>query len=350
MKEHMIDLPKKIVVGEGVIGKTPKYLRELGIGNRVLIITGPNVFNIIGKDVMEMLQEAKFDVIYKIVKNAHINTINSIIEEFKNENIDAIIGLGGGKSIDTAKYVSYVLDKFFISMPTAASHDGVASPFASIKGLGKPTSVKTKVPLAIIADSSVIAKAPYRLLASGVGDVIAKFTAVLDWRLAHKLKNEYYGEYAASLALLSAKHVLCYANVIRRGDEKAVRIVMEALISSSIAMCIAGSTRPGSGSEHLFSHALDLIAPKPALHGEQCGVGTIMMAYLHGKDWRKIRRTLRRIGAPTTAKGLGIPDYYIIKALTTAHKIRPERYTILGETGLTWEAAENLARITGVID
>jgi len=294
MKEHIIDLPKKIVVGEGVISKTPEYLRELGVGNRILLITGPKVFSIIGKNVMEMLREAKFDVIYKIIKDAHINTINNIIEEFRNE--------------------------------------------------------KTKVPLAIIADSSVIAKAPYRLLASGVGDVIAKFTAVLDWRLAHKLKNEYYGEYAASLALLSAKHVLCYANVIRRGDEKAVRIVMEALISSSIAMCIAGSTRPGSGSEHLFSHALDLIAPKPALHGEQCGVGTIMMAYLHGKDWRKIRRTLKRIGAPTTAKELGIPDYYIIKALTIAHKIRPERYTILGETGLTWEAAENLARTTGVID
>jgi len=349
-KEHVIDLPKKIVIGKGVINNIPNYLRELEVGNRVLMITGPNVFNIVGKNVIEMLQDSKFEVSYKIVNNAHINTINSVIEEFKNERIDVIIGLGGGKSIDTAKYVSYILNIPFISIPTAASHDGVASPFASIKGLGKPTSVKTRVPLAIIADSKIIAKAPYRLLASGVGDVIAKFTAVLDWRLAHKLKNEYYGEYAASLALLSAKHVLCYANIIRRGDEKAARIVMEALISSSIAMCIAGSTRPGSGSEHLFSHALDLIAPKPALHGEQCAVGTIMMAYLHGKNWRKIRKTLKHIGTPTTAKELGIPDYYIIKALTIAHKIRPERYTILGESGLTWEAAENLARRTGVID
>jgi len=350
MKEHIIDLPKKIVIGEGVINKTPSYLQELGISGRILVITGPNVYNIIGKSFVDMLAEKGFDVDYKTIQSAHIDVINSIINEFKDAKVNAIIGLGGGKCIDTAKYVSFKLNKPFISIPTAASHDGVASPFASVKGLGKPTSVKTKVPLAIIADSKIIAKAPYRLLASGVGDVIAKFTAVLDWRLAHKLKNEYYGEYAASLALLSAKHVLCYADVIRRGDERAVRIVMEALISSSIAMCIAGSTRPGSGSEHLFSHALDLIAPKPALHGEQCGVGTIMMAYLHGRDWRKIRNTLKKIGAPTTAKELGIPDYYIIKALTIAHKIRPERYTILGESGLTWEAAENLAKTTGVID
>ncbi len=79
-------------------------------------------------------------------------------------------------------------------------------------------------------------------------------------------------------------------------------------------MCIAGSSRPCSGSEHQFSHALDIVASRPALHGEQCGVGTIMMAYLHSLDWRRVRQVLRSIGAPTTAEGLGVPSEAIIKA------------------------------------
>jgi glycerol-1-phosphate dehydrogenase [NAD(P)+] len=114
-------------------------------------------------------------------------------------------------------------------------------------------------------------------------------------------------------------------------------------------MSIAGSSRPASGSEHKFSHALDVKAPKPALHGEQCGVGTIMMAYLHGGDWQRIRQSLHSIGAPVDAQGLGIADQYIVEALLHAKNVRPERYTILGE-GLTRKAAEELARVTLVIE
>jgi glycerol-1-phosphate dehydrogenase [NAD(P)+] len=99
----------------------------------------------------------------------------------------------------------------------------------------------------------------------------------------------------------------------------------------------------------MFSHALDRISPKPALHGAQCGVGTIMMEYLHNGDWVRIRQALRTIGAPTTAKELGLDDDLIVEALHIAHTTRPERYTILGEKGLSKEAAKRLAEHTGVI-
>lgn len=143
--------------------------------------------------------------------------------------------------------------------------------------------------------------------------------------------------------------VIKSADSIKKGLEESARIVVKALISSGIAMSIAGSSRPASGSEHKFSHALDIVAPKPALHGEQCGVGTIMMMYLHGKDWKFIRDTLKKINAPTNAYELGIDPEYIIEALTMAHKIRKERYTILGDRGLTRAAAKRLAEVTGVI-
>lgn len=179
---------------------------------------------------------------------------------------------------------------------------------------------------------------------------MAKFTAVRDWELAHNAKNEYYGEYAASLSLMSAKLVAEHSDIIQPGLEEGVRVLLEALISCGVAMSIAGSSRPCSGSEHLFSHTLDLIAPKPAMHGEQCGVGAIMMAYLHGMDWKRVKETLEKVGAPTTAEELGIEPEHVVKALMQAGVIRPERYTILEEKRLDYDSAEKLAKATGVID
>jgi glycerol-1-phosphate dehydrogenase [NAD(P)+] len=148
---------------------------------------------------------------------------------------------------------------------------------------------------------------------------------------------------------MSAKIIMDSAETIKKGGEENVRKVVKALISCGVAMSIAGSSRPASGSEHKFSHALDMIAPSPALHGEQCGVGTIMMMQLHGRDWEHIRDALISIGAPTTAKDLGIEDEYIIEALVRAREIRPERYTILEEVKLDEKQAEKLARETGVL-
>ena len=110
-------------------------------------------------------------------------------------------------------------------------------------------------------------------------------------------------------------------------------------------MAIAGTSRPASGAEHLFSHALDKLEASNAMHGEQCGVGTIMMEYLHGGDWKKIRDALSMLGAPVTAKELGLKDEEVIKALEIAHSIRPERYTVLGKEGLT-TATASMMRLT----
>ena len=99
----------------------------------------------------------------------------------------------------------------------------------------------------------------------------------------------------------------------------------------------------------MFSHALDKMNVSDALHGEQCGVGSIVMMYLHGGDWQSIRNALRKIGAPVDSKGLGVSDEDIIEALVTAHEIRKDRFTILGDNGLTKESARKAATITGVI-
>ncbi|BFI75290.1 NAD(P)-dependent glycerol-1-phosphate dehydrogenase [Sulfurisphaera ohwakuensis] len=348
LKEHIIDLPKKVYIGYDIIDNIKEYILSLNLSGPFLVVTGPLVRKIITDKIIENFKDESVEVVE--VKIASIDEVNKVEELAKSSKINTIIGVGGGNIIDVAKYVAYRIGKEFVSLPTAPSHDGITSPFASIKGLGKPTSVKAKGPIAIIADINVLASAPRRLINAGIGDTIGKITAVRDWQLAAKLRGEYYGDYTASLALMSAKHALSCAKILDKDIRAGVRVLTEALISSGVAMGMAGSTRPASGSEHLFAHAIEILYPDKALHGELVALGTILMAYIHGINWKKIKKAMKKVGLPTKAKQLGIPDEIVIKALTIAHTIRPERYTILGDRGLTWEAAEKIAKETGVIE
>jgi glycerol-1-phosphate dehydrogenase [NAD(P)+] len=345
-----MQLPREVLVGKNVAPSVGETLTRLGFHGPALVVTGQKVISIAGDTVLESLQHAGLKSSTMLVENATTEQVALVEAEIRRTKPDIVVGLGGGKDIDVAKLSSMKAATKFVSVPTTASHDGIASPLVSMKGLDRPYSYVAHAPIAIVADTSVIAKSPYRLIASGCGDVIAKYTAVRDWKLAHRIKNEYYGDYAAELALMSSRLVIKNASSIRAMSESGVSTLVEALISCGVAMSIAGTSRPCSGSEHLFSHALAMVAPRPALHGEQCGVGTIMCAYLHGANWQLIKDVLHKIGGPTTAAELGIDPEYIVKALTMAHSIRPERYTILGESGLTKEAAERVAKLTGVID
>ena len=217
----------------------------------------------------------------------------------------------------------------------------------SIKG-NKPHSLVATAPLGVFVDVDIIKKAPKKLLASGCGDLIAKITAVRDWQLGRDKTGEYYGRYSADLALMSAKILMEHSS---RFSKKGldVREVVEALISAGVASCIAGSSRPCSGAEHLFSHAVDKLEPGIGLHGEKCGIGAIMIAKLQGQDWRKIVKTLKSVGAPTTAKEIGLKSEVLAEALTIAQSLRPERYTILKEVDMNENKAINLAKSTKVL-
>jgi glycerol-1-phosphate dehydrogenase [NAD(P)+] len=260
-----------------------------------------------------------------------------------------IIGIGGGKSIDVGKLAAYRKGLPFYSVPTSASHDGISSPFASIRGLDRPFSVKARPPHGILADVDIIAASPVRLLAAGCGDLVSKMTAVRDWQLAHRKTGEYYGGYAANLALMSASVIIEGSRRIGAFKTEGVHELVEALISAGVAAGIAGSSRPCSGAEHLFSHYLDLSAPGVGLHGEKCGLGTIMMAKLQRLDWRLVRSALQNVHAPTTAEEIGITDTQVAGALLHAGSIRPERYTVLSARKLDREDAYRLAKTAEVI-
>ncbi len=344
-----MQLPREVIVGKGTLERIPEVTKRLHLKGKALVMSDSICYDLAGVAVSDFLAESGLSVDFLLVKTMTAKDVSEIENQIKELKPQVLFGVGGGTIIDAAKISSKSQNIPFISVPTTVSHDGIASPLASIKGSGKPYSVLAQAPLAIIADTNVIAKAPWRFVISGCGDVIAKFTAVKDWKLAHLEQNEYYGEYAASLALMSAKLVVQNAKSIVNHEDEGLRVLLEALISCGVAMSIAGSSRPCSGSEHLFSHALDIVNSHHAMHGEQCGVGTILTAYLYRGNWRRIKSALKLIGAPTTAKELGVSEDDVVKALELATRIRPERYTILQKLNLNLEDCEKTAKATGII-
>ena len=347
MSSHTMELPRQIVVGDKNISDLGNFLNSLKRTKKISIISGGNVKKIIQKKIETSLIASKIKSSWYLAKINDQKTIREIEKKVRKSKSDVIIGIGGGRSVDIAKLIGFNLNKPFVSVPTSASHDGIASPFVSVKG-DKPHSLVATAPLGVFVDVGIMKKAPKKLLASGCGDLIAKITAVRDWQLGRDKTGEYYGTYSAELASMSAQFLIKNsARFSKKGLH--VREIVEALISAGVASCIAGSSRPCSGAEHLFSHAVDKLEPGTGLHGEKCGIGTILISKLQGQNWKQIIKTLKNVGAPTTAKEIGLKPQVLVKALTIAQSLRPERYTILSEVDMTEEKALSLAKSTKVL-
>ena len=346
MSSHTMELPRRIVIGEKNIDGVGNFIADLANPTKVSLVSGDQVRKITHHKVERSLAGSKIKSVWHISTSNDIKYVRKVQQDINKDGSELIIGIGGGRSVDTAKMVAFNLKKPFVSIPTSASHDGIASPFVSLRG-DKPHSIIATAPLGVFVDIEILKKAPRKLLASGCGDLMAKVTAVRDWELARDNVGEYFGTYAANLASMSAKIVIENSKNFRKKPD--VRMIVEALISAGVAACIAGSSRPCSGAEHLFSHALDYLEPGVGLHGEKCGIGAILISKLQGQDWKKIVTMLKNVGAPTTAKQIGLKPKLLAKALLIAPSLRPERYTILNQVKMTEEKAIALAKSTGVL-
>jgi len=349
-KSTWIRLPRNVVIGHGVIQQTADAVADLHIAGRPLVVTSPTAGSVAGDVVVDQLSTLGPDPETVVVDEASFDAVGRVLDAAARIEPGYLVGVGGGKAIDIAKMAADERNCGFVSVPTAASHDGIVSGRGSVPDGDARHSVAAEPPMAVVADTAIIADAPWRLTTAGCADIISNYTAVRDWQLAHRLKNVEYSEYAGALSQMTAQMLVDRAEYVKEGLEESAWIVTKALVSSGVAMSIAGSSRPASGAEHLFSHRLDQLAPDAALHGHQVGVGSIMTEYLHtgeGGQWRNVRDSLATIGAPTTAADLGVPAETVIEALTTAHEIR-DRYTILGD-GMSEAAAREVASVTGVL-
>jgi len=346
----IIELPRLVDVRPGALNDLPNTLDRLNLSGTGLLLAGPTTLEIAGKKILKILEDTKFQVHTHIVGDATMRAGDATVEEIEKVGANYVLAVGGGTKIDIAKYASFQKRIPFISIPTVASHDGIASSRSSLShGEVSKHSVQAQSPLAVIGDIDIVALAPRRYMISGCADIISNKTAVLDWQFSNRLTGEHISQYAYTLSNLIATTMIEAKSVIASSHADGVYTVLKGLITSSISMCIAGSSRPASGAEHMISHKLDQIADSKSLHGEQCGVASILTMYLHGGDWKEIRDTLDYIGAPTTAAQLGVTDEQMIDAVMHANEIRPERFTILSN-GISIDAATTALIRTGIIE
>lgn len=342
-------LPRDVIGGHGAIEKIGEVFFKITNSKKAIIVTGKTSAEIAGNRAREILESSGITVNMILTEEATDENVEIVKEEAKEFDAKVIIGVGGGTKIDIAKKSAFDLGIDFISVPTSASHDGVASPRASIKKNGLSVSVEASMPAAIIADTEIIVTAPFRFLASGAADVLSNLTALKDWSLAHRLKGERVSSSAYAISEFAAKEIINNASDIKPNLEESVWLVIKQIAFSGIAMSVAGSSRPASGAEHMFAHSVDTIKKGNGLHGELCGIGSIISMYLHGGDWRMIRDTLQKIGAPTRLDQVSLKEEDAVQALMMAHKTRPDRYTILGESGLSEIAAREALKVTEVL-
>lgn len=347
LKAKIVEFPRNVLAGHGVLEQVSDLCANIHTGHTGTMITGNATMKAAGRAILDYMQG--YDIDTCIVGDATTDTVEMVERQVSEFGSDFILAVGGGSKIDTAKIVSKDLNLPFVSIPTSAAHDGIASNRASLKSSTGSRSVASASPMGVIADTEVIVKAPYRLLASGCADVISNLTALRDWDFARRLRNVDFSRSAYSLSMFAAESMMDAAPLIKPGVEESVWLAIKPILTSGMSMSIAGSSRPTSGAEHMISHMIDLRHPGKALHGEQCGVASIMTMYLHGGDWKQIRDTLSEIGCPITAKGLGLTAEDLIDCMVHAHEIRSDRFTILGDKGISEEVAETVAVATGVI-
>src|SRR5439155_14992124 len=291
-KSKTMVFPRDVRVGHGALDELGSVLHDLGVGEHALVVTGSTTRKLAGERALEVVRKAGYGAALLQVASATLDQVAAVEGEARKQRPAGVLGVGGGSVIDVAKLAAFRIGAPFVSVPTSASHDGITSPRASIKEDTGSSSKRATTPVAIVADTEIIVKAPFRSLTAGCADAISNGTAVLDWKLAHRLRGEEYSSFAANLAESAAEMILQNAAAIKPNLEESAWLVVKSLIVSGVSMSVAGSSRPASGAEHMFSHALDeLVSPNSldhrggsgnlarppgprAYHGEQVGVGS----------------------------------------------------------------------------
>ncbi len=201
--------------------------------------------------------------------------------------IDLIIGIGSGVIQDLCKYTSYENKIPYMIVATAPSMDGYCSSGAAMIMGGMKVTYPVGVPLAIIADTAVLKNAPIDMIKAGYGDIIGKFSALNDWKLANCILGEYFCPYIYNLTKEQIDNTLTLASGILKRREESIKALMEALVVIGILLSFVGSSRPASGSEHHLSHFFEITGilnnQEYLPHGIDVAFSTVITAEIRQK-------------------------------------------------------------------
>lgn len=329
MISRLINIPIFLEIGKGILDEFDNILRKNNVAfTKPVIITGYK-----SSKVLE-----KFDFFKKFprfyISSNNVETLYDLKSSMYGKGFDLIIAAGGGRIIDSGKFLSLETTLPMISVPTILSSDSVSSPISILKVNGVTRSTGTVMPTGVIIDLDIIKTSPKEYLKAGLGDLMSNLSASNDWELAFRRGYEKVDNFARMLASLPAERLLSKLDFYENErDVEFLKDLSEGLVLSGVSMGIAGSSRPASGSEHNISHSLDrILGDKKKLHGLQVGVMTLFTLQLQGNSSivNKLAELYRKMSFPTRPQEISINTETLRKAVRISLSIR-DRYTILNE-------------------
>ena len=281
-RRHVADT-KALVVQEDAIAQLPAVIAALQLQGNPLVVCDQLIWKIAGEAVFNTLQQAGLQPGKHVFANASMHAdehaVGSLLFSLQPNNY--LVAVGSGNVCDTVRYVAFATGREFILVGTAPSMDGYSSSVAPVLKNGIKTTLECKPPIAVLGDVNILCDAPAYMVAAGLGDMIGKKTALLDWELARDIEGEYYCEELAELSNYAAQRCIDAASGLASREKQAIAHLMEGLILSGIAIQLMGNSRPASGAEHHVSHYLEmtdaLTHREGRLHGDKVGVGTLMV-------------------------------------------------------------------------
>ena len=284
-KTHTVAIDE-VVVGKGVVRRLPEFVKKYG--KKPFVVADRNTFAAAGENVCELLKTAAIPFGSFVFKDAALEpdekAVGAVFMHF-DPSCDVIVGVGSGVINDISKILSNLTGKPYIIVATAPSMDGYASATSSMSRDGVKVSLNSRCADVIIGDTDILKTAPMHMLRSGLGDMLAKFVSIAEWRIAHLITGEYYCEEVAQLIRSAVKKCVDNAEGLLRREDAAIEAVFEGLVIGGVAMAYAGVSRPASGVEHYFSHVWDMrgleFGTQVDLHGIQCAMATMKAVELY---------------------------------------------------------------------
>lgn len=275
-------LVKDVIIESGALKALPELVKKYS-GTKVFLLCDTHTYQAAGAAAEKILDEAGIPHSGYCFKKEHLEpdeySVGSAVMHY-DHSCDLIVGVGGGVINDIGKILARTSRHPYIIVGTAPSMDGYASATSSMARDGLKVSLDSMCPVAVIGDLDILCQAPMKMLQAGVGDMIAKYISICEWRIAHLLIGEYYCENVAGLVRTALKKVVDGAQGLMRRDPESVKSVMEGMMIAGIGMNYAGMSRPASGMEHYFSHVWDMrgleFGTPVDLHGIQCGIATLL--------------------------------------------------------------------------
>lgn len=319
-------------IGNGYINQIDQMLSSKGLFGKILYVSDINVDKLYGEVVKNQIKSVG-QLKEEYVDYNTISYAMNVAERVIATDVSCIVALGGGRVLDVCKYAAYIAKCPLLSVPTTMANDGIASPIAVLKRQdNKPKSLGCAIPSMLLIDTDLILKGPIELIKAGIGDTISNYMSLIDWKHASDLGKDTINGYAYLMSQTSLDMLLnSQYNII---NEDFINILANSLVLSGIAMDYAGSSRPVSGAEHLFSHALDYYSKKNNLHGIQVALGTITVLKLIDHNYSNVLHYLNKFDVDINPIRLGIDKDTFVYCLQNATSMRNNRYTYLNEVNL----------------